>query len=139
MWRLIDAEGQILGRVATRAANLLRGKHQAFYSPRQEIGDNVIIINADKVRTSGNKLKDKLYWRHSGYPGGISSRTLAEMLVRKPTYPLEHAIRGMLPKNRLGRKLFKNLKVYAGNAHPHAGQNPQPETLPARGSDRTKQ
>lgn len=123
-WYLIDAEGQTLGRVATKVAYLLRGKNKAHYVPHQECGDYVVVINADKVTVTGGKMLKKKYHRHSGYPGGIKSFTLKDMLVRKPEFPLESAIRGMLPKNRLGRKLFKNVKVYAGAQHPHAAQQP---------------
>lgn len=124
-WYLIDAEGKILGQVAKKAAELLRGKHKPEFAPHQEIGDYVIIVNADKFIVTGNKLEDKRYYRHSGYPGGIRSENLAKALTRKPVFPMEHAIKGMLPKNRLGRKLFTNVKVYAENSHPHAAQKPE--------------
>lgn len=124
-WYLIDAEGETLGRVAVKVANLLRGKHKPEFAPHAEIGDYVVIVNADKVQVSGRKEKLKVYYRHSGHPGGIYSETFEKVIVRKPVFPLEHAIRGMLPKNRLGRKLFKNVKVYAGDRHPHASQQPK--------------
>ena len=126
-WYLIDAEGKVLGKVAAKAAELVRGKHKPLYTPHQEIGDYVIIINADKVVLTGRKPKQKEYYRHSGYPGGLSSETFEKAIKRKPVFPLEHAIRGMLPKGRLGRKLFTNVKVYADGRHPHGAQ--QPETI----------
>lgn len=124
-WYLIDAEGKNLGRTAAKAVELLRGKHKPEFTPNQELGDYVIIVNANKFTVSGNKMLDKMYYRHSGYPGGIRSESLEEMLTRKPEFPMEHAIKGMLPKNRLGRKLFNNVKVYAGNDHPHGAQKPE--------------
>ena len=124
-WYIVDAEGQTLGRVAGKVAVMLRGKHKPEFAPHGEIGDYVVIINGEKIQGTGGKERKKVYCRHSGYPGGIYSDTLEKMLVRKPTFPLENAIRGMLPKNRLGRKLFKNVKVYAGSRHPHAAQKPE--------------
>lgn len=124
-WYVIDASGKRLGRVAVKAANLLRGKHKPEYAPHQEMGDFVIIINAEKVDVSGNKRSNKMYYRHSGYPGGLTTESFSDMIQRKPTYPMEHAIKGMLPHNRLGRKLFTNLKVYAGAEHPHTAQKPE--------------
>lgn len=124
-WFVIDASGRKLGRVAVKAANLLRGKHKPEFAPNQEIGDYVVIINADKVEVSGNKETRKIYYRHSGYPGGLTAERFIDMLGRKPTYPIEHAVKGMLPKGRLGRKLFTNLKVYAGSEHPHIAQKPE--------------
>jgi len=124
-WYLIDAEGKNLGRLASSIASILRGKHRAYFTPHQEIGDYVIVVNADRISVTGNKLSDKVYTRHSGYPGGIKSETLGKVIKRKPTFPLEHAIKGMLPKNRLGRKLFNNVKVYAGPRHPHGSQQPE--------------
>lgn len=123
-WYLIDAEGKNLGRLAVEAARILRGKNKPEYVPHQDMGDFVIIINADKVTVTGNKLEDKMYYHHSGFPGGLKSETLGQKLAKKPTFPLEHAIKGMLPKGKLGRQLFTNLKVYAGNAHPHMAQQP---------------
>ncbi len=123
-WYLIDAEGQTLGRLATKVAYLLRGKNKAYFTPHQECGDFVVVINADKITVSGNKLDNKKYYRHSGYMGGLKESTLREVFVKKPADPLERAIRGMLPHNRLGRKIFKNAKVYAGSNHPHSAQQP---------------
>lgn len=123
-WFLIDAQGQRLGRVAAKAASLVRGKHKACYTPHQEVGDYVVIINADKVEVSGTKFNDKLYYRHTGFAGGIKKNTFASLIERHPADPLEIAIRGMLPKGPLGRKLARNVKVYAGPSHPHAAQSP---------------
>lgn len=128
-WYVIDAEGQTLGRLASRVAAVLRGKHKPGYSPSVDCGDYVIIINADKIRVTGQRLDDKRYYRHSGYPGGIREITLREQLEKFPTRPLEIAIKGMLPKNRLGRKMIKKLKVYAGSEHPHEAQQPVPMEL----------
>ena len=123
-WYLIDAEGKNLGRVAVAAARILRGKNKAEYVPHQDLGDYVIIINAAKASVTGNKMEDKVYYRHSQYPGGLKAETLKDTLKRKPTFPMEHAIKGMLPSGKLGEKLFKNVKVYAGPDHPHAAQQP---------------
>jgi large subunit ribosomal protein L13 len=123
-WFVVDAEGKTLGRLATRIANTLRGKHKPEYTPHIDTGDFVIVINAEKVAVTGNKLRDKLYWRHSGYPGGIRSRTLGEMLERRPEEVIRKAVRGMLPRNRLARKQLTKLKIYAGPDHPHAAQQP---------------
>ena len=123
-WYLIDAEGKNLGRVAVAAARILRGKNKAEYVPHQDLGDYVIIINAAKASVTGNKMEDKIYYRHSQYPGGLKAETLKDTLKRKPTFPMEHAIKGMLPSGKLGEKLFKNVKVYAGPDHPHAAQQP---------------
>lgn len=125
-WYLIDAEGQTLGKIATEAAFILRGKNKPYFTPHQECGDYVVIINAGKFTVTGNKMDVKKYYRHSGYPGGIKSITLKDVLVKKPTFALERAIAGMLPKNKLGRKIFKNAKIYAGPNHPHAAQQPEP-------------
>lgn len=125
-WYIIDAADQVLGRVAARVASILRGKHKPYFSPHLEIGDYVVVINAAKVKVTGLKATEKVYYRHSGYPSGLKSETFAEILARRPVFPLEHAIKGMLPKNRLGRKLFTNVKVYAGDTHPHAAQTPEP-------------
>jgi large subunit ribosomal protein L13 len=124
-WYLIDAEGKTLGRVAAKLIPVLRGKNKPFYTPHLEVGDKVVIINADKIRVSGKKLQQKNYYHHTGYPGGIKLENLAKRIQRKPTFPLEHAIKGMLPKGRLGRKLFRNVKIYAGSEHPHAAQMPE--------------
>ncbi|HUW70503.1 MAG TPA: 50S ribosomal protein L13 [bacterium] len=123
-WFVIDAQGQRLGRVAAKAAILVRGKHKACYTPHQEIGDYVVIVNADKIEVTGNKFNDKLYYRHSGFAGGLKKSTFAALIERHPVDPLEIAIRGMLPKGPLGRKLARNVKVYAGPTHPHAAQAP---------------
>ena len=128
-WYIIDAEGETLGRLAGRVAGLLRGKHKPEFAPHAEVGDYVIVINAAKVGVTGRKEQRKVYYRHSQYPGGLYSDTLEKMRRRKPTFPVENAIRGMLPKNRLGRKIFKNVKVYAGDRHPHAAQQPQQLTV----------
>ncbi len=123
-WYVIDAEGKTLGRLASKVAYMLRGKNKAWYTPHQECGDYIVVINADKIVVTGNKLENKKYYRHSGYLGSLKERTLSELLAKKPCDPLEKAVRGMLPRNRLGRKLFTNLKVYAGSEHPHVSQNP---------------
>ena len=124
-WFLIDANGKVLGRVAARIASILRGKEKAIFAPHQEMGDYVVVINADKIMVTGNKAQQKLYHHHSGYPGGLKTRNFEELIKKHPTSPLEIAIKGMLPKGPLGRKLFNNVKVYAGAAHPHAAQNLQ--------------
>jgi len=123
-WHIIDAEGQILGRVAVAAANLLRGKHKPEFVPHQEIGDYVIVINAAKAVVTGGKETKKIYYRHSQYPGGLKSIQYKDLLKKKPTSPMEKAIKGMLPNGRLGRTLFTNVKVYAGAEHPHNAQKP---------------
>lgn len=124
-WWIIDAEGKKLGRVAVKAVELLRGKHKPEFVPYHEMGDFVIVINAAKVEVSGNKAKDKLYYRHTGYPGGIKVENFSQKIAKKPEFPIEAAVKGMLPKGAMGRKIFKNLKVYAGAEHPHAAQKPQ--------------
>jgi large subunit ribosomal protein L13 len=124
-WYVVDAEGRTLGRLATRIADTLRGKHKPEYTPHVDTGDFVIVINAEKIVVTGNKLRDKRYWRHSGYPGGIRSRTLEEMLEARPEEVIRKAVRGMLPRNRLARKQLTKLKVYAGPEHPHAAQQPK--------------
>lgn len=124
-WHIIDAEGQIVGRLGTRVASVLRGKHKASYTPHIDTGDYVIVINAEKVRFTGNKLNDKIYQRYSGYPGGQRERTAKEMLDKKPIAIVEAAVRGMLPKNRLGRAMFKKMFVYEGAEHPHEAQQPE--------------
>jgi large subunit ribosomal protein L13 len=125
-WYVVDAENQTLGRLAARIAPILRGKHKPIYTPHLDCGDFVIVINAEKVRVTGRKLDQKFYYRHSGYPGGLSSISLRDQLARHPERVLEAAIKGMLPKNSLGRKMFKKLKVYAGDTHPHQAQQPKP-------------
>lgn len=124
-WVVVDAENQPLGRLAARVAMVLRGKHKPSYTPHSDCGDNVIIINAEKVKLTGKKLSDKVYVRHTGYPGGQRFANPMDLLSRKPGAVVEMAVRGMLPKNRLGRELFRNLYVYAGTAHKHEGQQPQ--------------
>ncbi|MCL2601991.1 MAG: 50S ribosomal protein L13 [Treponema sp.] len=121
-WFLIDAEEKVLGRVAARIASILRGKEKAVFVPHQEVGDYVVVINADKIAVTGRKRERKEYHRHSGYPGGLTTLTFQKLIERRPCSPLELAIKGMLPKGPLGRKLFNNVKVYAGAEHPHAAQ-----------------
>jgi large subunit ribosomal protein L13 len=123
-WYVIDAEGANLGRLAVKVASILRGKNKPYYTPHQECGDYVVIVNADKITVTGDKLDSKKYYRHSGYMGGLKETNLRDLLDKKPTAPVEKAIKGMLPHNRLGRKLFKNAKVYAGPNHPHGAQQP---------------
>jgi large subunit ribosomal protein L13 len=124
-WYLVNAEGKTLGRLASEIANVLRGKHKPIYTPHLDCGDYVIVVNADKVRVTGRKLDQKVYYRHSGYPGGIKSISLKDQLQKHPERVLEAAVRGMLPKNPLGRKMLKKLKVYAGDSHPHQAQQPK--------------
>ena len=124
-WYLIDAEGVILGKLAARVATILRGKHKPIFTPNMEVGDFVVVINAEKVVVTGRKEQQKMYYRYSGYPGGLTAENYSDMIKKKPTFPLEHAIKGMLPKGRLGRKLFNNVKIYAGPEHPHAAQKPE--------------
>ena len=123
-WYVIDAAGKPLGRVAAKVAAMARGKHKALYAPPQESGDYIIVINADKVAVTGNKDKDKMYHHHTGFPGGLKSVNFNTLIGKKPTEPLYIAVKGMLPKGSLGRKLLKNVKIYAGSEHPHAAQNP---------------
>ncbi|NLI68849.1 MAG: 50S ribosomal protein L13 [Bacilli bacterium] len=124
-WYVIDAEGQRLGRLASEVAALLRGKHKPIYTPHVDTGDYVIVINAEKIELTGNKLKDKKYYRHSGYPGGLKERTAEEMLAKHPEQVIELAVKGMLPKGPLGRKMFKKLHVYSGPEHKHQAQKPE--------------
>lgn len=124
-WFLIDAEGKILGRVASEAAKILRGKHKPTFTPHMDMGDNIIIINAEKIILSGSKEEKKEYFSHSQYPGGIKMTNIKKIRASKPEFILEHAVKGMLPKNKLGRKIFNNLKVYAGSEHPHEAQTPE--------------
>jgi len=124
-WFVIDAEGEILGRVATKIASVLRGKHKPSFTPHVDTGDHVIVINAEKVRLTGNKWEGKEYQRYSGYPGGQSRRTAKEMREKKPEAVIEIAVRGMIPKNKLGRQVIKKLHVYTGTEHPHIAQKPQ--------------
>lgn len=124
-WFLIDANGKVLGRLAAKVAAIIRGKYKSIFTPHMDTGDNVIIVNAAGVRTTGRKLKEKLYTRYSGYPSGLKTRTLEEMMKTKPCEVIVHAVKGMLPKGPLGNKLIKKLKVYAGQEHPHAAQCPE--------------
>ncbi len=124
-WLLVDAENEILGRMATKVAMMLRGKYKTNYTPHVDCGDNVVIINADKVRLTGDKWDQKEYVRHTGYPGGQRHTTARQMMAKKPIFMVENAVRGMLPKNKLGSELFRNLHVYAGNEHPHQAQQPK--------------
>jgi len=128
-WWVVDAEGKNLGRLASRIAQLLRGKHKPIYSPHLDVGDFVIVTNASRIEVTGRKLDQKVYYRHSGYPGGLKAVTLREQLERHPTRVLRSAVRGMLPKNRLGRKMLKKLRIYAGPEHPHQAQRPKPLEL----------
>jgi large subunit ribosomal protein L13 len=121
-WHVIDASGQTLGRLATQIAQLLKGKHKPYYAPHIDTGDFVVVVNAEKIRVTGDKLEDKQYYRHSGYPGGLKSISLGRQLEKHPIRPLEHAVKGMLPHNALGRAMFRKLKVYAGPNHPHGAQ-----------------
>jgi large subunit ribosomal protein L13 len=123
-WYVVDAEGKTLGRLATQIANVLRGKHKPTYTPHVDVGDFVIVVNAEKVAVTGNKREKKLYWRHSGYPGGIRSRTLGDLLEKRPEEVIRKAVKGMLPRNRLARQQLRKLKVYAGPEHPHQAQKP---------------
>ena len=127
-WYVVDARNEILGRLASKVAQVIRGKHKPIFAPHVDVGDYVIIINADKIRVTGRKAQQKKYTRYSGYPGGLREISYEEMLEKHPERILQHAIKGMLPKNRLGRKMFKKLKVYAGDQHPHSAQ--LPEQLP---------
>jgi large subunit ribosomal protein L13 len=125
-WYVVDAEGQTLGRLATRIADTLRGKRKPEYTPHIDTGDFVVVVNADKIAVTGKKLEQKIYYRHSGYPGGLRERTLREELDRRPTEVLRKAVKGMLPRNRLARQQITKLKIYAGPEHPHVAQNPDP-------------
>ncbi|MGB4503824.1 MAG: 50S ribosomal protein L13 [Syntrophaceticus sp.] len=124
-WYLIDAEDKTLGRLATEVARILRGKHKPTYTPHVDTGDHVIVINADKVKVTGNKFEDKLYYRHTGYPGGLKVTNFATLFRSKPEQVIEKAVWGMIPHNRLGRSVIKKLRVYRGPNHPHAAQNPE--------------
>lgn len=125
-WYVVDAQGKVLGRLASEVAKVLRGKHKPIFTPHVDTGDHVIIINAGKVKLTGRKLDEKLYYRYSGYPGGLKSITSKKLLQSKPERVIELAVKGMLPKNKLGRSTIKKLKVYAGPDHPHAAQRPEP-------------
>ncbi len=124
-WYLVDAEDKTLGRLASEIAKVLRGKHKPIYAPHLDTGDYVVVINAEKVHVTGNKLDQKMYYRHSGYPGGLKSVTLREQLERRPTRVIRSAVKGMLPHNRLGRAMMRKLKIYAGESHPHQAQQPK--------------
>ena len=124
-WHLIDAEGLVLGRLATRVAMILRGKNKPVYTPHTDTGDFVIIVNADKIRLTGNKLEDKAYYHHTGYPGGIKKELAKDIMKKSPERIIMSAVRGMIPKNTLGRQQLSKLKVYSGTDHPHQGQNPE--------------
>ncbi|ALU43979.1 MULTISPECIES: 50S ribosomal protein L13 [Pseudoalteromonas] len=124
-WYVVDAEGKTLGRIATEIASRLRGKHKAEYTPHVDTGDYIIVINAEKVTVTGNKAQDKMYYAHSGYPGGLKSVNFEKLQAKKPEMIIEKAVKGMLPRGPLGREMFRKLKVYAGNEHNHAAQQPQ--------------
>jgi len=130
-WLVVDANGQTLGRLATQITNALRGKRKPEYTPHCDVGDFVIVVNAEKIAVTGRKREDKMYYRHSGYPGGLRSRTLNDMLERRPEEVIRLAVKGMLPRTRLGRAQLRKLKVYAGPDHPHAAQKPQPMEVEA--------
>lgn len=127
-WFVVDAQGKVLGRLASRIAMVLRGKNKPVFTPHADVGDFVVVVNAAQVRLTGNKLDNKMYYRHSGYMGGIKEISARHLLKKKPAEVLRHAVRGMLPKNSLGRQLLKKLKIYAGGAHPHQAQGPVPLT-----------
>ena len=128
-WYVIDAEGKTLGKLAAETASILRGKKKPIFTPHIECGDYVIVINAEKVHVTGKKESDKIYVRHTGYPGGLRETTLGEMRAKKPEEIIRHAVKGMMPKGRLGRQMYKKLKVYAGPEHPHAAQKPEEWTF----------
>lgn len=130
-WVLIDADGAVLGRLATQVADILRGKKKPQFTPNTDTGDFVVVINADKVQLTGNKAQQKEYWRYSGYLGGLKTESFQEAMAKHPERVIEHAVKGMLPKTTLGRQQFSKLKVYAGSEHPHAAQNPEKITLEA--------
>jgi len=132
VWHLVDATDLPLGRLASTVAQLLRGKHKPIYAPHVDTGDFVVVINAEHVAVTSDKSQSKIYYRHSGYPGGIKAETFESLMERRPEAVVERAVRGMLPKNKLGRKMIKKLKVYAGAEHPHAAQTPQPLELQIR-------
>ena len=131
-WYLVDADGKTLGRLATRIADTLRGKDKPQYTPHVDTGDFVVVVNAEKIAVTGKKLDDKVYYRHSGYPGGLKERTLREELDRRPTEVIRRAVKGMLPRNRLGRAQLRKLRVYAGAEHPHEAQRPEPLRMDER-------
>lgn len=123
-WHVVDADGKTLGRLATEIARRLRGKHKPEYTPHVDTGDYIVVVNAEKVRVTGNKAADKMYYRHTGYTGGIKSISFEDMVAQAPERPIEIAVKGMLPKNILGREMYRKLKVYAGSEHPHSAQQP---------------
>lgn len=129
-WYVVDAQDQVLGRLASQIAHRLRGKHKPEFAPHMDNGDFIIVVNCDKIKVTGTKMHNKLYHRHSGWVGGLKTTNLSDLMAGKPEQAIMLAVRGMLPKNRLGRAMLKKLKVYAGAEHPHAAQNPQPLTLP---------
>ncbi len=124
-WFVVDLEGKVLGRAAAEIARVLRGKHKAIYSPSVDTGDFVVVVNAEKVKLTGNKMADKMYYQHSGYPGGLKSINAEKLLEKRPEDLIKKAVKGMLPKNKLGRQMFKKLKVYSGGEHPHSAQQPK--------------
>ncbi len=128
-WYVVDASTQSLGRAASKIATILRGKHKPVFTPHVDVGDFVVVINAEKVQLTGNKLEQKRYYRHTGWPGGIKEETAKHLLARKPAEVMRHAVKGMLPKGRLGRQMIRKLKIYAGEEHPHEAQKPQPLSL----------
>ena len=129
-WFVVDAQDQVLGRLASQIAHRLRGKHKPEFAPHMDNGDFIVVVNCEKIKVTGKKMTDKQYYRHSGWVGGLKTTQLGDMLADKPARVLTTAVRGMLPKNRLGRAMLKKLKIYAGSEHPHTAQNPQPLTLP---------
>ena len=129
-WFVVDAQDQVLGRLASQIAHRLRGKHKPEFAPHMDNGDFIVVVNCEKIKATGKKMTDKKYYRHSGWVGGLKTTQLGDMLADKPARVLTAAVRGMLPKNRLGRAMLKKLKIYAGTEHPHTAQNPQPLTLP---------
>ena len=129
-WFVVDAQDQVLGRLASQIAHRLRGKHKTEFAPHMDNGDFIVVVNCEKIKVTGKKMTDKKYYRHSGWVGGLKTTQLGDMLADKPARVLTAAVRGMLPKNRLGRAMLKKLKIYAGSEHPHTAQNPQPLTLP---------
>lgn len=128
-WFVADADGKVLGRFASEVARILKGKHKPIYTPHVDTGDHVVIVNAEKIRVTGGKMEKKVYTRYSGYPGGLKKRTLEQVMETRPEMALEHAIRGMLPKNRLGRRMMKKVRIYAGPEHKHESQKPEPIEL----------
>jgi large subunit ribosomal protein L13 len=138
-WHIVDAEDQILGKLSTRIARLLMGKHKPLFSRNMDVGDSVVVINAEKVRVTGNKMKQKMYYRHSGYPGGLKTTSLERMMQTHPTRVIEHAVKGMLPKNRLQARMMKRLRLYVGDSHPHLGQTGAAAVGTAEQSDAQKE